>query len=108
VEFASERDGVMHACGHDGHTAMLLGAAQELASRAGELHGELRFLFQPAEERPPGGLRPAGGQEQEGQGIAAAGQGHGDGLGAVAQQAAVENLSDRLRKVGLIACRRGA
>ena len=55
MEFASERDGVMHACGHDGHTAMLLGAAQELASRAGELHGELRFLFQPAEERPPGG-----------------------------------------------------
>jgi amidohydrolase len=55
VEFASERDGVMHACGHDGHTAMLLGAAQELAGRAGELSGELRLLFQPAEERPPGG-----------------------------------------------------
>jgi amidohydrolase len=57
VEFASERDGVMHACGHDGHTAMLLGAAAELTLRAGELSGEVRFLFQPAEERPPGGAR---------------------------------------------------
>ena len=34
VEFASERPGAMHACGHDGHTAMLLGAARELAERA--------------------------------------------------------------------------
>jgi amidohydrolase len=58
VEFASQRDGVMHACGHDGHTAMLLGAAQELLARANELSGEVRFLFQPAEERPPGGARP--------------------------------------------------
>jgi amidohydrolase len=57
VDFASERDGVMHACGHDGHTAMLLGAAAELAGRAQELSGELRFLFQPAEELPPGGAR---------------------------------------------------
>jgi amidohydrolase len=55
VEYASERDGVMHACGHDGHTAMLLGAAAQLTGRADELSGEVRFLFQPAEERPPGG-----------------------------------------------------
>jgi amidohydrolase len=57
VDFASERPGVMHACGHDGHTAMLLGAATELTARAGELGGEVRFLFQPAEERPPGGAQ---------------------------------------------------
>jgi amidohydrolase len=63
VDYASERDGVMHACGHDGHAAMLLGAAAELAERAGELTGEVRFLFQPAEEVPPGGaeLLVAGG-----------------------------------------------
>jgi amidohydrolase len=57
VDFASSRPGVMHACGHDGHTAMLLGAARELSSS--ELpRGEVRFIFQPAEERAPGGARP--------------------------------------------------
>src|ERR1700693_1914128 len=56
-EFASTRPGVMHACGHDGHTAMLLGAAELLAERRDELAGELRFLFQHAEEKPPGGAR---------------------------------------------------
>src|SRR3954469_18247087 len=42
VEFASERAGAMHACGHDGHTAMLLGAASELVAR-GVPAGEVRF-----------------------------------------------------------------
>jgi amidohydrolase len=56
VDFASSRPGVMHACGHDGHTAMLLGAARELAS-SGLAAGEVRFIFQHAEERAPGGAR---------------------------------------------------
>ena len=55
VEFASQADGVMHACGHDGHTAMLLATAQRLASLRDELPGEVRFVFQHAEEMPPGG-----------------------------------------------------
>ena len=54
-EFVSATPGVMHACGHDGHTAMLLGAARVLASRRDELRGEIRFIFQHAEEVPPGG-----------------------------------------------------
>lgn len=54
-EFVSTSPGVMHACGHDGHTAMLLGAARVLASRRDELRGEVRFIFQHAEELPPGG-----------------------------------------------------
>lgn len=54
-DFVSQVPGVMHACGHDGHTAMLLGAAQVLASRRETLAGEIRFVFQHAEEVPPGG-----------------------------------------------------
>jgi amidohydrolase len=50
LEFASEVDGAMHACGHDTHTAMLVGAARVLAARRGELAGRVRFLFQPGEE----------------------------------------------------------
>lgn len=57
LEFASTRPGVMHACGHDGHTAMLLGAAQALTARRDELAGEVRFVFQHAEEKLPGGAR---------------------------------------------------
>jgi amidohydrolase len=55
VEFASQIDGVMHACGHDGHTAMLLATARLLAAKRQELRGEVRFVFQHAEELPPGG-----------------------------------------------------
>src|SRR3954447_19581929 len=58
VDFASESPGVMHACGHDGHTAMLLGAARALTDARDALPGgELRFVFQPAEEMAPGGAR---------------------------------------------------
>lgn len=57
VPFASENPGVMHACGHDGHTAVLLGVAHILGARRELVHGELRFLFQHAEELFPGGAQ---------------------------------------------------
>src|SRR5215469_9784656 len=46
LEFASQRPGVMHACGHDGHTAALLAVARALVERRDEVVGEVRFLFQ--------------------------------------------------------------
>ncbi|MDE2371474.1 MAG: amidohydrolase [Burkholderiales bacterium] len=54
--WTSQRPGVMHACGHDGHTAMLLAAACHLAVR-GRFDGELNLIFQPAEEGGGGALR---------------------------------------------------
>jgi amidohydrolase len=50
ISFASTNDGVMHACGHDVHTAGLLGIADVLSRRQEELGGEITLLFQPAEE----------------------------------------------------------
>lgn len=50
LPFASQNDGVMHACGHDCHMAMQLGAAHILASMRDQLRGEVRLIFQPAEE----------------------------------------------------------
>ena len=55
LPFASENPGVMHACGHDGHTSILLGAATVLARMREHLPGEIRFLFEPGEEALPGG-----------------------------------------------------
>ncbi|MEZ8685996.1 M20 aminoacylase family protein [Vibrio splendidus] len=51
--YVSKHDGAMHACGHDGHTAMLLGAAQELANSE-QFDGTVYFIFQPDEERGTG------------------------------------------------------
>jgi IAA-amino acid hydrolase len=50
VEFSSEVDGTMHACGHDCHVAMLLGAARLLKERSSALRGTVKLVFQPAEE----------------------------------------------------------
>ena len=55
VDFKSEIDGKMHACGHDCHTAMLLGAAKILKSKESEINGTVKLFFQPAEEGGAGG-----------------------------------------------------
>lgn len=55
--YASQRPGVMHACGHDGHTAMLLGTATVLSQLREDFAGEIRLLFENGEEAPPGGAK---------------------------------------------------
>ncbi|TVQ04429.1 MAG: amidohydrolase [Balneolaceae bacterium] len=53
--FNGQEVGVMHACGHDTHVAMLMGTAEVLANYRENLHGSVKFIFQPAEEGPPEG-----------------------------------------------------
>ncbi|MBA2776185.1 MAG: amidohydrolase [Chloroflexia bacterium] len=55
VAYKSTKPGVMHACGHDAHTAMLLGLTRLLMDVRSEFAGTVKVLFQPAEEVPPGG-----------------------------------------------------
>ncbi len=57
VPYRSQHDGKMHACGHDGHTAIALGTAYYLSQHKEELHGTVKIIFQPAEEGP-GGAKP--------------------------------------------------
>lgn len=55
AEYCSSRPGIMHACGHDAHTAMLLGVANILNQMKDEFEGTIRLIFQPGEEKLPGG-----------------------------------------------------
>ena len=57
VPYCSQRDGIMHACGHDGHTAIALGTAYYLHQHRQELNGTVKIILQPAEEGP-GGAKP--------------------------------------------------
>jgi amidohydrolase len=55
TEFLGEKVGVMHACGHDTHTAILMGVAEVLSQNRDKIKGTVKFIFQPAEEGPPPG-----------------------------------------------------
>lgn len=54
-EFMGEKVGVMHACGHDTHTAILMGVAEVMSKNRDKIKGTIKFIFQPAEEGPPPG-----------------------------------------------------
>jgi amidohydrolase len=62
TEFRGQKTGVMHACGHDSHTAILMGVAEAMAKHKADIAGEVLFVFQPAEEGPPDG--ETGGADQ--------------------------------------------
>lgn len=55
TEFMGTKTGVMHACGHDTHTAILMGVAEILSKNKDKINGTIKFIFQPAEEGPPPG-----------------------------------------------------
>jgi amidohydrolase len=58
LPFKSRIDGLMHACGHDAHMACVIGAAMILSELKDDLPGNVKFIFQPSEESPPGGAKP--------------------------------------------------
>lgn len=60
--FNGQETGVMHACGHDSHVAILMGVAEILAKNKNDLKGTVKFIFQPAEEGPPAGETGGAGQ----------------------------------------------
>lgn len=66
--FRGETTGVMHACGHDAHTSVLMGVAEALVAMKDQLPGEVLFIFQPAEEGPPDG-EEGGAEEMLAQGV---------------------------------------
>ena len=57
IDYCSKNQGVMHACGHDAHTASLLGVIKILISLKKDIEGTIKFIFQPAEEVFPGGAK---------------------------------------------------
>ncbi len=68
-EYEGNAVGVMHACGHDTHVAMLLTAAKVLAQVKDRIPGSIKFIFQPAEEGAPAGEQPAGAQAMVTEGV---------------------------------------
>src|SRR5476651_1540280 len=66
--YNGEQVGVMHACGHDSHMAVLMGVAEVLSSMKNDLHGTVKFIFQPAEEGLPAGEK-GGAEEMVAQGV---------------------------------------
>ncbi len=58
LPYKSKSKGLMHACGHDAHMACVIGAAMILSELKDELSGNVKFIFQPSEESPPGGAKP--------------------------------------------------
>ncbi len=66
--YNGEQVGVMHACGHDSHMAILMGVAEVLSSMKADLHGTVKFIFQPAEEGLPAGEK-GGAEEMVNQGV---------------------------------------